>query len=90
THMAANNQHVQDNATDNNQRSLASVTVAAEGNQQIEYVVESITRLAADIRESAEVVQQLAEETGAISSALDVINSIAEQTNLLALNAAIE
>ena len=89
-HMAANNQDVQNNATDNNQRSLTSVSVARDGNQQIEFVVESITKLAADIREGAEVVQRLAEETGAISSALDVINSIAEQTNLLALNAAIE
>jgi len=89
-HMVANNQHVHGNASDNTQRSLSSVGVAKEGNTQVDSVVESITRLAADIRDGADVVQRLAEETGAISSALDVINSIAEQTNLLALNAAIE
>lgn len=90
SYMVANNQHVHSNASDNTQRSLSSVSVAKEGNVQVESVVESITRLAADIRDGADVVQQLAKETGAISSALDVINSIAEQTNLLALNAAIE
>ncbi|RLT93994.1 methyl-accepting chemotaxis protein [Ketobacter sp.] len=88
--MALNNQAVQGNATDNTQRSLASVTVARDGNQQAEFVVASITRLAEEIRSGANVVQQLAEETGAIGASLDVINSIAEQTNLLALNAAIE
>lgn len=88
--MLLTNQDVQSNATDNTQRSLASVTVAREGNKQAEFVVSSITSLAQEIREGANVVQQLAEETGAIGSSLDVINSIAEQTNLLALNAAIE
>ena len=88
--MLSTNQDVQSNATDNTQRSLASVTVAREGNKQAEFVVSSITSLAQEIREGANVVQQLAEETGAIGSSLDVINSIAEQTNLLALNAAIE
>ena len=88
--MVLNNQDVQSNATDNTQRSLASVAVAREGNQQAEFVVASITQLAEEIRAGANVVQQLAAETGAIGSSLDVINSIAEQTNLLALNAAIE
>ena len=89
-HMLLNNQDVQSNATDNTQRSLASVTVAREGNKQAEFVVSSITSLAQEIRQGASVVQQLADETGAIGASLDVINSIAEQTNLLALNAAIE
>lgn len=90
TEMACTSQDVQRNATDNNQRSLQSVSVAQSGNQQVDFVVLAITRLADDIRSGAQVVHKLADETTSIGSALDVIRSIAEQTNLLALNAAIE
>lgn len=90
TEMACISQDVQRNATDNNQRSLQSVSVAQSGNQQVDFVVQAITRLANDIRSGAQVVHKLADETTSIGSALDVIRSIAEQTNLLALNAAIE
>src|SRR5690606_28402381 len=90
TEMACTSQDVQRNATDNNQRSLQSVSVAQSGNQQVDFVVQAITRLADDIRSGAQVVHKLADETTSIGSALDVIRSIAEQTNLLALNAAIE
>lgn len=90
TEMACTSQDVQRNANENNLRSLESVKVAREGNAQVEIMVQSITRLARDIRDGAAVVHKLADETSSIGSALDVIKSIAEQTNLLALNAAIE
>ncbi|MEZ5504483.1 MAG: methyl-accepting chemotaxis protein [Gammaproteobacteria bacterium] len=90
TEMACTSQDVQRNATENNQHSLQSVSVAQSGNQQVDFVVQAITRLADDIRSGAQVVHKLADETTSIGSALDVIRSIAEQTNLLALNAAIE
>ncbi len=90
TEMACTSQDVQRNANENNVRSMESVKVAKHGNQQVDFVVDAITRLATDIRDGATVVHRLADETSAIGSALDVIKSIAEQTNLLALNAAIE
>ena len=90
TEMACTSQDVQRNANENNQRSLESVKVARSGNEQVEFLVNSITLLATDIRDGAAVVHKLADETSSIGSALDVIKSIAEQTNLLALNAAIE
>ena len=90
TEMACTSQDVKRNADDNNGLSLQSVQVARSGNQQVDFVVDAITRLAGDIRSGAAVVHKLADETSSIGSALDVIRSIAEQTNLLALNAAIE
>src|SRR3990167_157203 len=90
TEMACTSQDVQRNANENNVRSMESVKVASSGNQQVDFVVAAITRLATDIRDGAAVVHKLADETSAIGSALRVIKSIAEQTNLLALNAAIE
>lgn len=90
TEMASTSQDVQRNANENNVRSMESVKVARSGNQQVDFVVTAITRLATDIRDGAAVVHKLADETSAIGTALDVIKSIAEQTNLLALNAAIE
>ena len=90
TEMSCTSQDVQRNANDNNQLALQSVSVARSGNDQVDFVVDAITRLAGDIRDGAAVVHKLADETSSIGSALDVIRSIAEQTNLLALNAAIE
>ncbi|NPU95355.1 MAG: methyl-accepting chemotaxis protein [Gammaproteobacteria bacterium] len=90
TEMACTSQDVQRNANENNVRSMESVKVARSGNQQVDFVVTAITRLATDIRDGAAVVHKLADETSSIGTALDVIKSIAEQTNLLALNAAIE
>jgi methyl-accepting chemotaxis protein len=50
----------------------------------------SISQLAKDIEDAANVIQSLEKSSESIGSLVDVIKSIAEQTNLLALNAAIE
>ncbi len=61
-----------------------------EGKADVGRTIESITAVAGDVQEAAEVIGQLDIDTTAIGSVLDVIRGIAEQTNLLALNAAIE
>lgn len=52
--------------------------------------VDSISSLAQEISQGANVINVLQGDVSNISSVLDVIRGIAEQTNLLALNAAIE
>ena len=72
--QAASNANEQ---TKNGKNVLASATV-------------SISQLAKDIEDAANVIQSLEKSSESIGSLIDVIKSIAEQTNLLALNAAIE
>ena len=62
----------------------------ASGRQIVSLTGSSITRLADDIQQAAEVIHQLESHSQEISRVLEVIHGIAEQTNLLALNAAIE
>jgi len=52
--------------------------------------IQSIDKLATNVRQAGIVIQGLEENSEEISSILDVIQGIADQTNLLALNAAIE
>ena len=52
--------------------------------------IQSIDKLADNVKQAGIVIQGLEENSEEISSILDVIQGIADQTNLLALNAAIE
>ena len=63
---------------------------AASGRNIVDETVTSISDLAENVRQAAEVITQLEADSNSVSIVLDVIKSIAEQTNLLALNAAIE
>lgn len=63
---------------------------AIEGNSIIENTITSITSLASEVENSADVVNQLVSYTSKVGGAINIIGDIAEQTNLLALNAAIE
>ncbi len=63
---------------------------ASNGKDLVKSTVEGITKLAAQVEESARVIDELKEDSNNINTVLDVIKSVAEQTNLLALNAAIE
>ena len=65
-------------------------TEAANGKDLVKSTVAGITKLAAQVEESARVIDELKEDSNNINTVLDVIKSVAEQTNLLALNAAIE
>lgn len=63
---------------------------AIDGNSIIENTITSITSLASEVENSADVVNQLVSYTSKVGGAINIIGDIAEQTNLLALNAAIE
>lgn len=77
-------------ASDTLQRSEVANKVSHDGASTVLQMQQSISRLANDIGDSANVIEELANESQTIGGALDVIRAIAEQTNLLALNAAIE
>jgi len=62
----------------------------ADGKEVVQQAESSITNLAAQVEQVAEVINRLENDSENIGSVLDVIRGIAEQTNLLALNAAIE
>ena len=63
---------------------------ASKGQESVEVNAKSISELAGQIENAAEVIAKVEEESMQIGSVLNVIQDIAEQTNLLALNAAIE
>lgn len=63
---------------------------AKNGKSVVAGATVSISQLANDIEDAANVIQGLEKSSESIGSLIDVIKSIAEQTNLLALNAAIE
>lgn len=63
---------------------------AQKGINIINGSIDSISQLAKEVEQAAEVIQYLEQDTKGVATVLDVIKGIAEQTNLLALNAAIE
>ncbi len=63
---------------------------ADNGQRVVSRTIDTITRLAEDVEQSATVLGVLEQDSAAIGKVVDVIRGIAEQTNLLALNAAIE
>jgi Methyl-accepting chemotaxis protein len=60
------------------------------GAQDIDGMVDSIRKVAEDMRQTGNTVSDLDQQSKQINMVVDVIRDIAEQTNLLALNAAIE
>jgi methyl-accepting chemotaxis protein len=77
-------------ATDAEQAAKRAHDEAAAGQREVETTMESISVLAGEIDQTAEVVTTVKQDSLDIGGVLDVIKGIAEQTNLLALNAAIE
>lgn len=63
---------------------------AEQGQGVVGDSVQTINRLAEEIKGSADVINRVSEDSNSISQVLNEIKAIAEQTNLLALNAAIE
>ncbi|RRV14427.1 PAS domain S-box protein [Stutzerimonas xanthomarina] len=88
--MTASVQEVALNAQRTAEVAARADSEAASGREIVGLTGSSITRLAGDIQQAAEVIHQLESHSQEISRVLEVIHSIAEQTNLLALNAAIE
>jgi methyl-accepting chemotaxis protein len=84
---------VDDVAEHTNNTSDQTKQTMNQANQGFDTVVaarSSVSQLADDVEQAAQVIQGLEQESDNIGSILTVISSIAEQTNLLALNAAIE
>ena len=76
-------------------RNAEDAAKAADGEAQVSstelaHIIDSISRQADEVENSAEVVNELTNASAEITGVLEVIQNIAEQTNLLALNAAIE
>jgi len=90
TEMSATVQEVASNASSAATEANNANVTANNGKVIVNDAVESITLLANEINNTAEVIENLKKESEDIGSVLDVIKGIAEQTNLLALNAAIE
>lgn len=81
--VAQNTSHTSDAAHQAEGRAQVGRTIVGE-------TVESINRLADEIKDSVGHIDQVSQDSKEISNALVEIKAIAEQTNLLALNAAIE
>ncbi len=88
--MSVSVQEVAINAQRTAEVATLADTAAANGRQVVSLTGGSITRLAGEIQQAAEVIHQVEIHSQDISRVLEVIRAIAEQTNLLALNAAIE
>ncbi|WP_238696268.1 methyl-accepting chemotaxis protein [Thiomicrorhabdus sediminis] len=78
--------HAQDALNSVNEANIAT----ERGTNVVNQTVESISNLADQVANAADVIKRLERDSETIGSVLDVIKDIAEQTNLLALNAAIE
>lgn len=88
--MSASVQEVALNAQRTADAASRAEAEAEAGGKVVSQTGTTITRLAEDIQQAADVIHELETHSQNISKVLDVIRGIAEQTNLLALNAAIE
>ena len=88
--MSATVQHIADYSASTRDQSSAANQLAADGQNAVRRVGESIAGLSTGVQQTAEMISQLAVDSQKISSVVSEIHGIAEQTNLLALNAAIE
>lgn len=88
--MLASVQEVARNASEAASAATEADEHANKGRSIVAHSVESINRLAGDIKTASAVIEKLQAQSEAIGTVTDVIRGIAEQTNLLALNAAIE
>ncbi|PAQ13654.1 methyl-accepting chemotaxis protein [Bacillaceae bacterium SAOS 7] len=62
----------------------------AEGAEEIQAVISSITAIHQKVKDTAIIIEKLDKRSQEINDIISMITNIAEQTNLLALNAAIE
>lgn len=88
--MSAAAEEVANNARLTADSAVGSTEHCEEGKQVIMRNQQSITNLAEQVENVAEVIRALEKDALDINTILSTISDIAEQTNLLALNAAIE
>lgn len=70
--------------------SRKSGELSSAGGGIIQSASSEMSKIAENVRHTAEVIEQLGAHSNEISSIVQVIKEVADQTNLLALNAAIE
>lgn len=88
--MSATANEVASNAEQAAMAARASAGNCEHGKQVIANNQRSITSLAGQVEQAANIIQELEKNAQEINTILSTIQGIAEQTNLLALNAAIE
>ena len=88
--MTATVQEVAGNAASTADTTRNTDQKAQTGLEVANSASKSISQLASELENAAEVITRVSSDSKTIGSVLDVIKNIAEQTNLLALNAAIE
>ncbi len=88
--MASTVQEVARHATEASSAAQQADSESTNGQNVVTQVISSISDLATEVHNTAEVIHTVEENADQIGTVLDVIKGIAEQTNLLALNAAIE
>jgi len=88
--MAARIHDIRNGAIEMDKASSASRENVHDGRSKVEFAIEQIDGIAAQVSKSAEVVRELGKRSDEIGTIVETISGIADQTNLLALNAAIE
>jgi len=78
------------NSRDAQTLSGESATLAEQGAQTMQRVLDDMRGIADTVNTSEQTIAELGEQSQRISAIVDAIKDIADQTNLLALNAAIE
>ncbi len=81
---------VSDSAREAVDISRKSGELSSAGGGIIQSASSEMSKIAENVRHTAQVIEQLGEHSSEISSIVQVIKEVADQTNLLALNAAIE
>ena len=81
---------IRNGAIEMDKAASASRENAHNGRSKVEFAIEQIKGIAAQVSKSAEVVRELGKRSDEIGTIVETISGIADQTNLLALNAAIE
>ncbi|SHO58693.1 methyl-accepting chemotaxis protein [Vibrio quintilis] len=90
TEMASAALEISENASQAKDYAGQAMAYVDEGNQALVESKAISERIAASVRDSAEIVNELRQYSTEIGTVIEVIHGISEQTNLLALNAAIE
>lgn len=88
--MSATVLEVSKNTTEAAEAAGQANSISENGQHVVEEIIQSIRKLADNVKTATSTIEQLQHSTEQIESILDVIRNISEQTNLLALNAAIE
>ena len=88
--MTVSIDHIGSSAHDANDQAAAAGTLAKQSGRNVDDATQQISKVSAQVEDTAKTMRALAEQVQQIGNITTVIREVAEQTNLLALNAAIE